>query len=49
MNQFKHTSFQDFPLARRGYTGALGFANAMKFEIATSLGCNTQSYEYLLA
>lgn len=39
----KLTSFQDFPRARRGQTGALGFANDMELESATSLGCNVES------
>jgi len=37
----KLTSSQDFPWARRGYKGALGLANDMKLETATSLGCST--------
>ena len=41
-NLNKLTSFQDFPWARRGYKGALGLANNMKFETATSLGCKIQ-------
>lgn len=33
------TSSQDFPCARRGYTGAFGFAKVMLFECAISFGC----------
>jgi hypothetical protein len=41
-NLGKLTSSQDFPWARRGYRGALGLVNEMKFETATNLGCNIQ-------
>lgn len=33
------TSFHVFPCAKRGYTGAFGFAKATMFDIATSFGC----------
>lgn len=33
------TSFQDFPCARRGYTGAFGFMKVTLFECAMSFGC----------
>ena len=34
------TSFQDFPCARRGYTGAFGLMNVTLFECAMSFGCS---------
>jgi hypothetical protein len=37
--QKKPTSFQAFPSASRGYTGAFGFAKAILLETATSFGC----------
>ena len=42
------TSFQDFPCARRGYTGAFGLMKVTLFECAMSFGCsnmkNAHSY-----
>jgi hypothetical protein len=33
------TSFQDFPCAKRGYTGAFGLMKVTLFEWAMSFGC----------
>ena len=42
----KLTSFQDFPCAKRGYTGAFGFTNATLLETATSLGCYRSVFSF---
>ncbi len=39
LNKMILTSFQDFPCARRGYTGAFGFVKVTLFECAMSFGC----------
>ena len=42
----KLTSFQDFPCAKRGYTGAFGFINATLLETAISLGCYRSVFSF---
>lgn len=37
------TSFQDFPRARRGKTGALGFTKDMELDTANNCGCENQN------